>query len=206
MRLFDRERADEMSSYLSGTALLIGYADPLLGADVSPRWSKSESARRYEALKRLPLSELRARADRVISSLKSWQTNIFSDDNARAYKAALDQAVWQKSNGDSATSDEDKRLAYARSVHMAEDALLQFTSMGPGDSYFDTYLETVKQLSSAAKGAPGTLFEWLTGMPRWVLYLGGATVAGGVLYGGYQIAKVAAPVAAAQLAKRLVPA
>ncbi len=82
-----------MSAYLNGTALLIGYADSLLGADVSPRWSKDESARRYEALKRLPVSELKARADRVIDSLKSWQSTIFSDANGRAYRAALDQAV-----------------------------------------------------------------------------------------------------------------
>lgn len=194
-----------MSSYLDGTAALIGYANPWLGADVSPRWSKEDSARRYEALKRLPVSELKARADRVISALKAWQTNIFSDDNARAYKTALDQAVWQKSNGDSATSEEDKRLAYARCIHMADDALIQFTSMGPGDSYWDTYLETLKKLRDTAKQAPGTFFEWLTGLPRWMLYLGGATVTGGVLYGGYQITKAIAPALTAELVKKVVP-
>jgi hypothetical protein len=193
-----------MNNYLDGTALLVGYADPLLGADVSPRWSKDASARRYEALKRLPVSELKARADRVIDSLKSWQSTIFSDANGRAYRAALDQAVWQKSNGDSASSDADKRLAYARCVHMGEDALLQFTSMGPGDSYFDTFLESAKQLRDAVKGAPGTLFESVTGMSRWVLYLGGAAVVGSVVYGGYQIVKAAAPGVSAELTRKLV--
>lgn len=213
-----------MKSYLSGTSLLVGYQNSMtvpasvigyegdwLGADALVKTAQT-SAERYERLKRLPVSELKVRADRVLTELKKWQTNVLADDNARAYAAALEQAQWQKANGDKATDDEDKRLAYARCVHMAEDSLLAFTSMGPGDSYWDTYLENLKKGAELARDAarnllkaPGTAFEWLTGVPSWIFWCTAGAIILGTGYGIYKIAMAAAPGVVSSVAQKYLP-
>jgi hypothetical protein len=188
----------------------------LLGADptpaaVGPR-KPATSREAYEALKRLPASELKVRADRVVAELKAWQTSVLADDNARAYAAALEQAEWQKANGDNATSDDERRLCYARCIHMAEEALFQFTSMGPGDSYWDTFKETGAKMRDSAKDvlrgaakAPGAAFEWLTGVPSWVFWMGGAVALVGVGVGAWKLLVAAAPGFGAAVGGGFVP-
>lgn len=181
----------------------LGEGLDILGAE-GPR-TQMTSQQMYEALKRLPVSELQVRADRVVKELRAWQTSVLANDNAKAYAATLEQATWQKGNGDSAKTDDEKRLAYARCVHMAEDALRRFTSMGPGDTYWDTYIETAEQMRDWAQGAPGKAVEWFTGIPPWALYTGGAALIGGVGYGAWKLLLATAPAVAGVAARRYMP-
>jgi hypothetical protein len=95
---------------------------------------------------------------------------------------------------------------------MAEDALRRFTAMGPGDSYWDTYIETAKKgadlardVARGAAKAPGQAFEWLTGVPSWAFWVGGAVVLGGVGVGAWKLLVLATPAVAGAAARRYMP-
>lgn len=173
----------------------------LLGAEtvsVPPVASKAV----YEALKQLPAATLRARAQKALDRLVAYKTSAETDmtDNASSYRLVLEQTEWQIGNGDKATTDAEKRLFYARAVHMAEDALVRFDVIGPGDSYWTTAKETGGKIVDAggkvidfALTLPRKVIETTTGAPTWVWVVGGVTGVGLLGYGAYRILMVAAP-------------
>jgi hypothetical protein len=181
-----------------------------IGAEASPQVVA------FTNLKKLPVAELRRRAQGVVSELRQWDTSWLADANAKGYADSLEQAEWQLLNGDTANSDEDRKLAYARCVDLGAKALSRFKEAGAGSSYLDTGSDVADKMASAGLDAtqraaaaivklPGKALETATGVPSWVFWGGGILVFLTLGFGAWKVLMAAAPAAGRVAARRYLP-